>query len=217
MRYAALLLCAAGLCQAAEALNRLSKQEKKEGYILLFNGKNLKGWDGDPALWSVKDGVLVGSSDGHPVKVNTFLIYNRPFANFILKAEVKLRNHNSGIQFRSTQLPGAGWMVAGYQTDFSEAGERSAWGNFYEERGRGRGVMDVPDRGWQTGKKVYRKGEWNSIEIHADGPRIQLKVNGTETIDTKDDKASSGILAIQLHAGEPMRVEVRNLKLKPLP
>ena len=215
MRFTALLLCAAGLCQAAEALNRLSKQEKKDGYILLFNGRDLKGWEGDPALWSVKDGVLVGTSDGHPVKVNTFLIYSKPFASFILKAEVRLRNHNSGIQFRSTQLPGEGWRVSGYQADFSEAGERSAWGNLYEERGRG--VMDVPDRGWQTGKQVYRKGEWNSIEIHADGPRIRLKLNGTETIDTKDDQASSGIVAIQLHAGEPMRVEVRNLKLKPLP
>ena len=174
-------------------------------------------WDGDPALWSVHDGILTGSSDGHPVKVNTFLIYKTPFANFILKADVRLRNHNSGIQFRSTQLPGPGWIVAGYQADFSDVEERSAWGNFYEERGRGRGVMAQPDQGWQIGKTVYRKGGWNTIEILADGPHIRLKLNGTQTIDTQDDKAASGIIAIQLHAGEPMRVDLRNVKLKPLP
>ena len=215
MKLAALALMLALGVSAAE-LNRLTPEERKQGYLLLFNGRNLDGWDGDPALWSVENGVIVGSSDGHPFKVNTFLIYKKPFAEFILKADVKLRNHNSGLQFRSVQLPGPGWIVSGYQADFSEAGDRSAWGNFYEERGRSRSVMKTPDEGWQIGQKVYRKGDWNTYEILADGPHIRLKLNGTQTIDATDDKASSGIIAIQLHAGEPMRVEVRNIKLKVL-
>ena len=215
MRFAALALILALGASAAE-LNHLTPEERKEGYILLFNGRNLDGWDGDPALWSVENSVIVGSSDGHPFNVNTFLIYKKPFADFILKADVKLRNHNSGIQFRSIQLPGPGWIVSGYQADFSEAGDRSAWGNFYEERGRSRSVMKTPDEGWQIGQKVYRKGDWNTYEILADGPHIRLKLNGTRTVDTTDDKAASGIIAIQLHAGEPMRVEVRSVKLKPL-
>ncbi len=215
MRLAAFALMLALGASAAE-LNRLTPQERKEGYILLFNGRSLDGWDGDPALWSVENGAIVGSSDGHPFKVNTFLIYKKPFADFILKADVKLRNHNSGIQFRSVQLPGPGWIVSGYQADFSEAGDRSAWGNFYEERGRSRTVMKTPDEGWKIGQKVYRKGDWNTYEIVADGTHIRLQLNGTQTIDTTDDKASNGIIAIQLHAGEPMRVEVRNVKLKPL-
>lgn len=197
--------------------NHLTAQEQKDGYTLLFNGKNLDGWDGDPVRWSVQDGVIVGSSDGHPFKVNTFLIYKGSFANFILKGDIKLRNHNSGIQFRSEQLPGEGWMVRGYQADASEVGEeKSAWGNLYEERLRGRNAMKTPDEGWRIGKSQVHHGEWNAYEIMADGDHIRLTFNGVVTIDMHDKAASSGIIALQLHAGPEMRVEFRNLKLKKL-
>jgi len=202
---------------AAADLNKLTPQEKKEGYTLLFNGKNLAGWDGDPVLWSVQDGCIVGSSDGHPFKVNTFLIYkNRNFSDFILKAAIKLRNHNSGIQFRSEQLPGPGWIVKGLQADASEAGDRSAWGNFYEERGRSRTMMKTPDEGWLKAKPVLRRQDWNTYEILADGPHIRLTFNGVVTIDTQEKERLDGIIALQLHAGEPMRVEFRDMKIKPV-
>lgn len=217
VRTAVLWLAVAGCAIGAGPPNALSAEERREGYILLFNGKNLDGWQGDSASWSVVDGAIVGSTDGHPVQQNTFLVYKQPYADFILKAEVKLRNHNSGIHFRSTVLDAApNWIVAGYQADFSEAGDRSAWGNFYEERGRGRGVMRAPDEGWRIGQKVYRPKGWNEYEILAQGQRIRLKLNGVVTIDTTDEKASDGVIALQLHAGEPMRVEFRNLKLKAL-
>jgi hypothetical protein len=185
---------------------------------LLFNGKNLDGWDGDPIRWSVQNGTIVGSSDGHPFKVNTFLIYKGKFSNFVLKADIKLRNHNSGVQFRSEQLPGAGWMVRGYQADASEVGEeKSAWGNLYEERLRGRNVMKTPDEGWKLGKSLVHHGDWNTYEVLADHDHIRLTFNGVVTIDTHDSAASSGIIALQLHAGPEMRVEFRNIKLKELP
>ena len=76
--------------------------------------------------------------------------------------------------------------------------------------------MKTPDEGWQKGQKLVRRGDWNEYEILAQGNRIQLKLNGVVTIDTTDDKASTGVIALQLHAGDPMRVEVRNVKLKPL-
>ena len=219
MRPAAAFLFIASL--GAEVLsgagvNRLTEQERKDGYILLFNGKNLDGWEGDPAVWSVKDGAIVGSTDHHAIKQNTFLIYQRPQSDFILKAEVRLRNGNSGIQFRSAHLPGPGWIVSGYQADFSDAGDRSAWGNFYEERGRGRTIMKTPDEGWQKAKSLVRLRDWNEYEILAEGKHIRLKLNGAVTIDSTDDKASSGVIAIQLHSGEPMQVECRNIKLKRL-
>jgi len=188
----------------------------EKGFVPLFNGRNLDGWEGDPALWSVRSGVIVGTTDGHPIKQNTFLIYKQPYTDFILKAEVKLRNHNSGIQFRSTVLPGPGWVVSGYQADFSEAGEKSAWGNFYEEKGRSRTLMKTPDEGWQIAKSIYHKGDWNEYEIFAQGNHFRLKLNGVQTIDATDDKTASGIIAIQLHLGEPMRVEVRNIRLEVL-
>jgi hypothetical protein len=213
-----LLLILALACAAATAdMNRLTPHEKKDGYALLFNGQNLDGWDGDRSLWSVQDGAIVGSSDGRPFKVNTFLIYKkRNFSDFILKASIKLRNHNSGIQFRSEQLPGPGWMVRGLQADASDAGDKSAWGNYYEERGRSRTMMKTPDEGWLKAKSVLRKQDWNTYEILADGEHIRLTFNGVVTVDTQEKQSRDGIIALQLHAGEPMRVEFRDLKIKAL-
>ncbi len=198
--------------------NQLTSEEKKEGFSLLFNGKNLKGWEGDAERWKVENGILVGSSDGKPFKVNTFLIHEGTFSNFILKGEIKLRNHNSGIQFRSERILGEGWILKGYQADASEVDDqKSAWGNFYEERGRGRGTMKTPDQGWLVAKSIVRHGDWNSYEILADGKHIRLTFNGVVTIDTHDSQASRGLIGLQLHAGPEMRVEFRNLKLKRLP
>ena len=186
--------------------------------VSLFNGRNLDGWEGDPAVWRVENGVIVGSTDNHPIEQNTFLIHKTPYSDFLLKAEVRLRNHNSGIQFRSKIQFGPGWVVTGYQADFSEAGpEKSAWGNFYEEKGRGRAVMKTQDEGWQTARKVYRPNDWNEYEILAQGRRIRLKLNGTVTIDTTDDQAAIGVIALQIHAGPAMRVEFRNIRLQKLP
>ena len=208
-----LLAALAGAASAAP--NQLSPEERKEGFQLLFNGHTLDGWHGDPALWSVKDGVIVGSTDNYKLQHNSFLISNKTYANFILRADIKLRNHNSGIQFRSKELPD--YVCTGYQADASEAGDHSAWGNFYEEKGRGRNVMKNPDEGWMIGKTVYKKGDWNSIEVDARGPVMRIKLNGVETIRVTDGAAASGVIAFQAHMGEPMRVEFRNIRIKELP
>ena len=194
----------------------LAGAEPEAGFEPLFDGRTLDGWDGDPTLWSVKHGAIVGSSDGHSVDTNTYLIYQKPFADFILRLEVRLRNGNSGIQFRSQQMPGPGWVVRGYQADLSHAGDRSAWGNFYEEKGRRRGIMATPDEGWQRAKDIVRAGDWNDYEIRARGDRIRLTLNGKVTFDGSDRKTASGIIAIQLHSGPAMQVECRNIRIKPL-
>jgi hypothetical protein len=212
LNLAVLILAAAGA--AAQPLNQLTPGEQKEGYTLLFNGRDLEGWDGDRVLWTVRDGAIVGSSDGHPFRVNTFLIYKERAANFSLRADVKLRNHNSGIQFRSTHLPGPDWIVYGLQADISDAPGREAWGNFYEERGRSRSMMKTPDEGWLKAKPVVRMHDWNTYEILAEGSHIRLTLNGVVTIDTHDDKSPDGVIALQLHGGTPMQVEFRNMKLK---
>ena len=216
MRFQCSLACLAlaAVLTAAEPLNQLTPQEKQEGYVLLFNGTSLDGWEGDPALWSVQDGAIVGTTDGHPIKENTFLIYGKRFSDFVLRFDIKLRNHNSGVQFRSAVLPN--FVVTGYQADASEVGDHSAWGNFYEEKGRGRAVMKTEDEGWLKAKSLVRHGDWNSYEVFAQGSRIRLKFNGVETINLHDDKAGEGVIALQLHAGTPMRVEFRNIRLKVL-
>lgn len=190
----------------------LVRAADQNGWRELFDGKTLSGWDGDPRFWKVENGAIIGSTDVHPAEHNTFLIHKDPVSDFHLIAEVRLRNGNSGIQFRSERR--AEWIVAGYQADFSDAGDRSAWGNFYEERGRGRSVMATPDQGWQRAKSLVRIGGWNEIQVVACGPRIEVKLNGQTTIQTTDSRSASGVLAIQLHDGKPMEVAVRRVRIK---
>lgn len=199
---------------AGPAVNRLTPEEEAAGFRLLFNGKDLDGWTGDPALWSVSDGAILGSTDGRPITHNTFLYTMNTYSNFVLKVDIRLRNGNSGIQFRSKVLPD--WVLNGYQADASYAGDRSAWGNFYEEKGRGRNVMKTMDEGWLKAKDLVRMGDWNEYEILADGNHIVLTFNGHVTIDTEDRDASSGVIGFQLHTGDPMKVEFRNIRLKTL-
>lgn len=200
---------------AAEARNNvLTRQERREGFVLLFNGKDLTGWDGDPRFWSVREGAIVGSTDQHSPERNTFLIYKEPYADFVLKFDIKLRNGNSGMQFRSTRLPD--WVVTGYQADASEAGDKSAWGNLYDEGGQGRGLMHTSDEGWLKAKGVVRVGDWNHYEVVAQGRRVILRLNGVETLNQEVEKTESGVIAIQLHRGPAMEVQVRNIKLKVL-
>lgn len=201
----AALHCA--IAGAAETINTLTPQEKKEGYVLLFNGRDLTGWDGDPALWSVKNGILTGSTEGHPLRHNEFLISKEQYSDFVLQLDIRLRNHNSGIQFRSQAYPE--WVCSGYQAD---AAEGNWWGSLYEEKGRG-----VLVNGWKgKGETVVRPNDWNHYEITARGSHIQLKLNGLVTAELDDDKSLRGVIGLQLHAGPPMVVEFRNIKLKKL-
>jgi hypothetical protein len=182
----------------------------KDGFKPLFNGKNLDGWDGDPRLWKAQDGMIVGSTEGVPLEYNSFLITRKSYANFILRTQAKLRNHNSGIQFRSEEVPGLKWAVRGYQADMAE---NNYWGCIYDERGK-RGVMV---NGWKDkAEKVVKLKDWNDLELRCEGDHINLKVNGLETADLHDSEKLSGIFALQLHQGPPMEVYFRNIEIKVL-
>jgi len=191
---------------AAIAALDAADQEAKEGFRPLFNGRDLDGWDGDPRLWRVADGVIAGSTEGVTLAANSFLTTRRTFGDFHLKAQVKLRNHNSGIQFRSEALPG--WVVRGLQGDMAE---NNHWGSVYDERGK-RGIMV---NGW-TGKaeKVVRANDWNDYEVICDGDLIQLKVNGLLTAELRDTVRMTGVIALQLHRGPAMEAQFRNLRIK---
>ncbi|MBI5283101.1 MAG: DUF1080 domain-containing protein [Candidatus Solibacter usitatus] len=181
----------------------------KDGLKPIFDGKSLKGWDGDPRLWSVKNKELIGSTEGVKLAKNTFLIYRKKqFGDFILRADVKLRNHNSGIQFRSEELPE--WVVKGYQADMAQG---NWWGGVYEEKGT-RGIMV---NGWKgKAEKVVKGDDWNTVEIYCKGEQIRITVNGLVTAELKDSVKLNGIIALQLHAGPPMEVRFRNIRIKEL-
>lgn len=185
----------------------LTRRELADGFVPLFNGSDLSGWDGDPRLWSVTGGSIVGSTDGRPLSANSFLVSEREFGDFVLRFEVKLRNGNSGMQFRSEQTER--WTVRGYQADFASG---KGWGNLHGE-GLPRGlILD----GWQDRAEHVVGTGWNRIEVLCEGYRIRISVNGTVTNDVLDPEALTGVLAMQLHRGEPMRVEFRNIRIRTL-
>ncbi len=186
--------------------------QEESGFVPLFDGKTLNGFVGDPQLWRVEDGQIVGSTDGKRIRHNSFLATRKKFRNFILKVKFKLRNHNSGIQFRSQLLPN--YVVRGYQADIAE---RRYMGILYEERGRGI-LADVDP---EKVKQFYKPGQWNQYTIVAQGPRIRLYLNGHLTVDyvEEDPKrgAQEGIIAFQLHTGPAMEVRFKDILIKELP
>ena len=188
----------------------LTKQEKKEGFKPLFNGKSLKGWDGDPRLWKVEpNGILVGSTDGVKIDGNTFLITDREYSNFELRLQIKLRNHNSGVQFRSEKVM-PGWVVKGLQAD---AAEKNWWGSIYDEKGK-RGVIV---NGWKgKAETIVKDKDWNDMIISCQGDQIRITINGMVTAELKDSTKLSGIIALQLHRGPDMRAEFRDIRIKEL-
>ena len=217
----------------------------EDGFAPLFNGRDLTGWEGNPKLWSVKDGVITGqTTKENPAKGNTFLIWkDGTVGDFELRFSYKIVPNNtvgfanSGVQYRSKVINPANWVVGGYQADF-EAGTTYS-GILYDEAGGagGRGIM--AERGekvvWGTdckkqvtgslGKSAdiqakIRKEDWNDYVVTAQGNHLVHQINGVTTVDVTDEceskRLKSGVLALQLHAGEPMTVQFRNIRLKTL-
>jgi hypothetical protein len=196
-----LLLVAAFACAAFAA----------DGFKPLFNGKNLDGWDGDPRLWKVTDGIITGSTEGITLTDNSFLITKQSYRNFVLRVEMKLRNHNSGVQFRSEALPN--WVVRGYQVD-AASNPDNYWGNLYDEKG-GRGIMVNTWK--EKGSKAFKPNDWNLVEVTCEGDHIQIKLNGVVTADLNDSKRTEGIVALQLHRGPAMEAYFRKIEIRELP
>lgn len=215
-----LLVCA---CLSVPAL-------AQDGFTALFNGRDLNGWDGDPRLWKVEHGIVIGTSQGpgKPEK-NTFLIWRGgELKDFELRATLRvLGDNNSGIQYRSRPLPENGpWAITGYQCDIHPALEHT--GMTYEERGRGifglNGkdvVLDPSGQRWLVAEREPVKvdlAQWNEYVIVARGNHLEHRVNGQVTSRFTDHdakgRALAGLLAIQLHAGNPHEVQIKDLRLK---
>ena len=213
----------------------------EQGFVNIFNGKDLSDWDGNPKLWSVKDGAITGQTTAdNPAKGNTFLIWTTgTVADFELRCSFRLVPGdsqgfaNSGIQYRSKVFDAANWGIGGYQADM-EAGPTYT-GILYEERMRGIMALRGEKVVWgKDGKKEVvgsvgsaaeiqasiKKGDWNDYVIIAQGNHLQQFVNGKQTVDVVDEdeakRALSGLLALQLHAGPPMMVQFKNIRIKKL-
>ena len=180
------------------------------GFVPLFNGKDLAGWEGDSSLWSAKDGVLVGESAG--IKQNNFLATEATYGDFILKFSVRLSNDsgNSGAQFRSARVPGH--EMSGYQADIGPG----YWASLYDESRRNRVLAAAAPKALDA----LHKGDWNHYVIRAMGNQITLSLNGVTSVDYKEADpaiARDGRIAVQIHAGGPMKVEFKDIYIQPLP
>ena len=228
-----------GWALLAGIATRVIGADIEDGFKSLFNGRDLNGWDGDPQFWSVKDGVINGQTTAdNPAKGNTFLIWrDGPLDDFELRVSYRIvgtnpeKWGNSGIQYRSKDC--GQWVVGGYQADI-ETGPTYT-GILYEERVRGilaqRGekvVIDADGKVRVVGsagnsaaiQAALKEEGWNDYEIIAQGNHIVQRINGLVTVDVTDEqpgkRARSGILALQLHAGQPMQVQFKDVRLKRL-
>jgi hypothetical protein len=201
------------------------------GFHSIFDGKTTNGWDADPAFWRVENGELIGETAAQKQpKQNTFAIWRgaEP-ADFELKAEYRITGGNSGIQYRSVELPEIGkWVMKGYQADIDAANRYT--GQVYEERGRGflalRGQFthiaagDKPKLVGSLGEdlQAFIKNDWNQMHLIIRGNTLVQILNGHVMSVLIDDdtrnRSMRGLIGLQLHTGEPMKVEFRNLWLK---
>lgn len=228
---------------AATVLLTACQSPTTSGYKSLFNGKDLTGWNGRMNHWSVQDGSITGvTTKENPANGNNFLIWtNGTVADFELHFSYKIVANNdksfgnSGMQYRSKDF--GNFVVGGYQADF-EAGKTYS-GILYEEKFDGilaqRGqktvikTVDGKAKVEVTGKvgdsneiqTAIKNGDWNEYVVIAKGNHLQHFINGKQTIDVTDEReggkgAKSGILALQIHAGDPMTVQVKNVQIKEL-
>jgi Domain of Unknown Function (DUF1080) len=204
---AALLVLSAAL--GSVFAGRASAQESK-GFRPLFNGKDLTGWvtPDDKSLFTVEDGEIVGRTGKEKLKKNEFLVTDKPYGDFVLKAKVKIRNGNSGIQFRSKRAPDG--VVSGPQADVAD----NQWGLLYEEKGRGQLQRYPLDKA----KALLKPDGWNEFVITAKGSHVTIDLNGTRIIDREDPMfAKEGIIALQIHVWpEPMEVRYKDIEIQEL-
>ncbi len=221
-------------------------EQPEAGFVSLFNGSELSGWEGDKRFWRVEDGAIVGqTSEDNPAEHNTFLIHRgEEFGNFELRFSYQVSGFNSGIQYRSEEQDD--YVVKGYQADFEarwhDKGAIDKFsGMFFEENGRmfmgQRGeaviVRTAPEgekkpRIEKVGslgdpvelEKAIRRDGWNEYTIIANGFQFTHIINGRVMAIAWDEdeknRTASGIFAFQLHSGTPMQIKIKDIRVRKL-
>jgi hypothetical protein len=205
-------------------------QPAKDGWVDLFNGKNLDGWvqRGGKAKYRVEDQQLVGNSV--PNTTNSFLCTTRDYADFVLELEFKVDpSLNSGVQIRShaydeprtveangKKIKIAAGRVHGYQVEIDPS-DRAWTGGIYDEGRRG-WLNDLKNN--EPARKAFKQKEWNKLRVECKGDSIKTWLNGVPAADLHDAMTPSGFIALQVHAvgkkTEPLEVRFRSLRLKEL-
>jgi len=210
MRRMPALLCVVLL---TGSLSAADKPAEDEGFARLFDGKTFAGWEGNLDVFRVEDGAIVAGSLKERVPRNEFLCTKKEYADFELRLKFKLlgKGANAGVQIRSQRIPNHHEMI-GYQPDLGDGW----WGCLYDESRRRR-VLAGPSK--EVRAKIVRRDDWNEYTIRCQGPRIQLWINGQQTVDYTEDDASipqKGLIGLQIHGGAPSEAWYKDVRIKEL-
>lgn len=185
----------------------------EEGFVPLFDGKTFDGWEGNLQSFRIEDGAIVGGSLKARVPHNEFLCTKREYGDFELRLKCRLlgKGANGGVQIRSRRVPNH-HEVSGYQPDMADG----YWGCLYDESRRNKILAGPPSA---ERAKVARIGDWFDYTIRCEGRRIQLWVDGHQTVDyTEPDEKIPlrGIIGVQIHGGGPSEAWYKEIRIKEL-
>ena len=185
--------------------------------VALFDGKTFAGWEGNiDSVWRIEEGALVAGSLTKKQEKNDFLATVKEYGDFDLSLKWKLEGTegfvNGGVQFRSQRIPDH-HEVIGYQADLGAGYD----GALYDESRRKKMLA-------QPSKELLAKaqkplGEWNDYRIRAEGPRIQIWLNGIQTVDYTETEPGidmTGIIAVQIHGDATSVVQYKDLQIEEL-
>ena len=185
--------------------------------LSLFDGETLKGWEGNAAWFRVEDGAIVAGRLDKTIPHNEFLCTVQNYDDFELRLEAKLigDGKNAGVQFRSKRVPRSS-EVSGYQADIGSIGERIIWGALYDESRRRRMLAETDQ---ELAKQIVRNDQWNLIRVVCKDAKIQIFVNGKQTVDyvEPDEQIRSfGVIGLQIHSGPASEAWYRNIRIRQL-
>jgi hypothetical protein len=181
----------------------------------LFDGQTFDGWEGNQDVFRIDEaeGAIVGGSLEHDIAHNEFLCTVKEYGDFELRLKFKVLGEgaNAGVQFRTKRIPDH-YEVSGYQADLGDGW----WGALYDESRRNRTLV-AADADAVNG--VLKRDDWNEYVIRAQGPRIQLWINGLQTVDyTEMDEGidREGIIGLQIHGGPPSEAWYKEITIREL-
>lgn len=194
--------------------------------VPLFDSKTFTGWEGDiGTVWRIEDGAFVAGSLEKKQEKNNFLATTKKYGDFELTLKWKLEGTegfvNGGVQFRTVRIPNH-HEVSGYQADLGKSYD----GALYDESRRKKMLAQPSPEVLAKAQKPL--GEWNDYRIRAEGNRIQIWLNGVQTVDytetqgvvLQDGKSMviepTGIIAVQIHGGATSIVRYKDLMIEEL-
>ena len=181
---------------------------KDSEFKALFDGKTLEGWTAMPGgKWEVVDGAILGTSP-RSERRHGILLSNEQFEDFLVKAKFRVHKGDSGFYFRAGRVKSA-VSVHGFQVEVDTSQET---GGLYETGGRAWVRKPSPE---VVKKRAYKRGEWTDLELSAIGRDVTVKINGVVSAELKNDRGrTKGYFGLQLHGGQDMHVEFRDIVIR---